>query len=65
MWPNNSSQVTDFTSIELLKLFLLHSSPEVKLNFSSSVGIPLDSVILIIQLIKKQGLSQVKITCTA
>ena len=29
------------------------------MNFSSSVGIPVDSVSLIIQLLKKPGLSQV------
>lgn len=39
---------------------LPHSSQKVKLNFSSSVGIPVDSVSLIIQLIKKPGLSQVQ-----
>ncbi|XP_020613754.1 serine/threonine-protein kinase 36-like isoform X3 [Orbicella faveolata] len=42
----------------LRSLLTTPCSPEVKLNFSSSVGIPSDSVILIIQLIKKQGLSQ-------
>jgi len=41
-------------------LILHHSSLKVKLNFSSSVGIPVDSVSLIIQLIKKPGLSQVQ-----
>lgn len=41
-------------------LILPYSSLEVRLNFSNSVGIPVDSVSLIIQLIKKPGLSQVE-----
>ncbi|KAJ7388729.1 Serine/threonine-protein kinase 36 [Desmophyllum pertusum] len=39
-------------------LLITTCSPEVKRYFSSSVGIPVDNVILIIQLIKKPGLSQ-------
>ncbi|XP_044173674.1 serine/threonine-protein kinase 36-like isoform X3 [Acropora millepora] len=45
--------------LRVLRSFLITPcSLEVKLNFSSSVGIPVDSVSLIIQLIKKPGLSQ-------
>ena len=40
-------------------LVLFYSSSKVKVSFSISVGIPVDNIILITQLIKKQGLSQV------
>ncbi|XP_068679432.1 serine/threonine-protein kinase 36-like [Montipora foliosa] len=42
----------------LRSLLTTPGSLEAKVNFSSSVGIPVDSVSLIIQLVKKPGLSQ-------
>ena len=43
----------------IIILVLFYSSSKVKVSFSISVGIPVDNIILITQLINKQGLSQV------
>ncbi|XP_022798774.1 serine/threonine-protein kinase 36-like [Stylophora pistillata] len=42
----------------LRSLLITACTPEVKVKFSSSVGIPEDSLILLVQLLRKSGLSQ-------